>query len=66
MRPNHSRIHLYEPPELEHAPRAAGFVEVRVSEPDLEPYAREARRTGKEASLFRGAGGALFLTVRKA
>lgn len=60
-----SRIHFYEPAELEHAAQAAGFIEVRVSEPDLGPYAREAGLTEEQVGFFRGTGGALLLTARK-
>ena len=60
-----SRIHFYEPAELEHAARAAGFAEVRVSQPDLEPYALEAGLTEEQVGFFRGVGGSLLLTARK-
>lgn len=61
-----SRIHFYDVGELEHAARAAGLVDVRASEPDLEPFAREAGLTEDQVGFFRGAGGSLLLTARKA
>jgi ubiquinone/menaquinone biosynthesis C-methylase UbiE len=61
-----SRIRFFERAELEEIGRQAGFVEVRVEEPDLEPYARAAKLPEAALEFFRGVGGALLLTGHKA
>jgi SAM-dependent methyltransferase len=61
-----SRIRFFEKAEFEEVGRQAGFVNVEVEEPDLEQYARAAKLPEEALELFRGAGGALLLTGRKA
>ena len=60
------RLRFYEDSELRELARAAGFVDVRVDRPDLEPYARQAGLSEDAVAFFRGAGGAQLLTARKA
>ncbi|MGP8077727.1 MAG: methyltransferase domain-containing protein [Thermoplasmata archaeon] len=61
-----SRIRFFERAELEAIGREAGFVDVRVDEPSLEPYARSANLPAPVVEFFRGDTGALLLTARKA
>lgn len=61
-----SRIRFFEKAEFEQIGRDAGFVDVRVDEPNLESYARASHIPEEALSLFSGAGGALLLTGRRA
>lgn len=63
--PMASRIHFYEGSELERAARQAGFEEAEASEPDMEPFAREAGLSEEQVGFFRGSSGSLLLTARK-
>lgn len=60
-----SRIHFYAPEELADLVRSVGFCEVRADEPEMEPYARQARLPEELVAFFRGHEGALLLTARK-
>jgi SAM-dependent methyltransferase len=60
-----SRIRFYEKAELESVGRDAGFAEVRVEEPDLTAFAREARVPAEAMEMFGTRGGALLLTGRR-
>jgi SAM-dependent methyltransferase len=60
-----SRIRFFEKPEFDRLGREAGFVDVRVEEPDLEQYARVAKVPEEAMPLFRGNSGALLLMGRK-
>lgn len=61
-----SRIRFFEKAEFERIGREAGFVEVKVDEPDLTTYARAANLPEEALELFGRAGGALLLTGHKA
>jgi SAM-dependent methyltransferase len=60
-----SRVRFFEAAELAELARHAGFVEVRVEEPDMEPYAKKAGVPEEALGLFRGSGGSLLLLARK-
>lgn len=47
-----SRLHFYEDTELEHLARQAGFLDIRVDRPNLEPYARQAGVPAEHVALF--------------
>ncbi len=59
--PMASRIRFYEDEQLEELGRKAGFVDVRVKRPNLEPFAREVGVPEKDLSLFSGRTGQLLL-----
>ncbi|MFZ0699939.1 MAG: methyltransferase domain-containing protein [Thermoplasmata archaeon] len=61
-----SRIRFFDKAEFEQIGRQAGFVEVKVDEPDLETYARTAKVPEEALPLFRGASGTLLMTGHKA
>lgn len=61
-----SRVRFFEDEELERMAIQAGFHEVRVDRPDLEPYAREANLPEDALAAFRGSRGAQFLTALRA
>jgi SAM-dependent methyltransferase/uncharacterized protein YndB with AHSA1/START domain len=61
-----SRIRFFERTEFEQIGREAGFVEVKVDEPELETYARAAKLPEDVVEFFRGSVGSLLLTARKA
>jgi SAM-dependent methyltransferase len=62
--PYASRIHFYDREEFARLARLAGFVEVRVEEPDLEPFACAAHLAPEVVEFFRGTEGALLLLAR--
>ncbi|MGB6500735.1 MAG: methyltransferase domain-containing protein [Thermoplasmata archaeon] len=57
-----SRLRFFEADELAEVARRAGFLDVAVEEPDLEPFARAAHLPEEAIPMFRGRGGALLLT----
>jgi len=61
--PMASRLHFYEPAELEALARQAGFHEVQVVRRELDAYAREAGVPEEYLPLF--AGGDQFLIARR-
>jgi SAM-dependent methyltransferase len=61
-----SRVRFFTPSELERLARGAGFIDVTVDEPDIEPYAVRAGIPSDAMGLFRGSGGSLLLEARKA
>jgi SAM-dependent methyltransferase len=62
-----SRLFFYEPDAIASMARRAGFVEVRVTLPDLGPYARAAHLPADALPLFDDfPGGAVLLTARTA
>ena len=63
--PMASRIHFYEDDELRRLGHDAGFVDVQVDRPSLEPFAREAGLSEEDVAFFRGMGGAQILTARR-
>lgn len=63
--PMASRIHFHDDEGLRRLALQAGFTEVRVMRPDLEPFAREAGLTEDQVALFRGVGGSQLPTARK-
>ncbi len=60
-----SRIRFYEDAELRRLAQDAGFVDVEVERPNLEPFAREAGLSEADVAVFRGGGGAQLLTARR-
>ncbi len=58
-----SRLGSYEDGGLRELASAAGFSEVRVERPDLEPYARDAGLPEDAMALFPGTGGAQLLVA---
>jgi SAM-dependent methyltransferase len=63
--PYASRIHFFDKEEFEQLGRRAGFGEVAVEVPDMEPYAQAANVPPEGLDLFRGNGAALLMTGRK-
>jgi len=61
--PMASRLHFYQPNELEAIAREAGFKEARVVRRSLEQFAREAGVPKEHLALFAGPG-AQFLIAR--
>ncbi len=59
--PMASRLHFYEDKQLEQMAQKAGFAQVRVERPDLEPFAREAKLPEDMVPLFSGRSGQLLL-----
>lgn len=59
-------IHFSEDREEREMATAAGFADVRVERPDLEPFARLAGLPGDVVKDFRGPGGGQLLRARKA
>jgi len=60
-----SRIRFFDPGEFAELGHAAGLVDVRVEEPDLEEYARAAQIPEEALPMFRKKGGSLLLLARK-
>ena len=60
-----SRVRFFEATELAELARKAGFADVRIEEPEMEPYARRAGVPEAALELFRGSGGSLLLLGRK-
>jgi SAM-dependent methyltransferase len=63
--PMASRIHFYKDEELMHLAREAGFVDVRVERPNLEPFAREAGVPEEHIQAFSGREGQLTIAMKK-
>lgn len=59
-------VRFYEDRELREMATAAGFTDVAVERPDLEPFARKAGLPEHVVMYFRGPGGGQLLTARKA
>jgi SAM-dependent methyltransferase len=60
-----SRARLHTPGELRTLAEGAGFVEIRVEEPDLAPFARAAHLPSDVVAVFERTGGSVLLTARK-
>ncbi len=60
-----SRLRFYEDEELRGLATDAGFSEIRVERPNMEPYAREAGLPEDALAMFRGTGGAQLLIARR-
>jgi SAM-dependent methyltransferase len=60
-----SRIRFFEGPELAKLARRAGFANVVVEDPDMEPFARRAGVPEEAMPLFRGTGSSLLLLAKK-
>ncbi len=59
-----SRIHFYKDEELMKLAREAGFVDVRVERPNLEPFAREAGVPAEHIQAFSGRDGQLTIALK--
>ncbi len=59
-----SRIRFYEDEEIEQLARKAGFAEVRVERPNLEPFAREVGVPEEALPLFSSRSGQLLLASK--
>jgi len=62
--PMASRIHFYKDEELMKLAREAGFVDVRVERPNLEPFAREAGVPEEHIQAFSGRDGQLTIALK--
>jgi SAM-dependent methyltransferase len=58
--PMASRLHFYEDEELEQLTLKAGFVDVLVERPNLEPFARQVGVPEESLQLFSGKSGQLL------
>ncbi len=60
-----SRVRFSTPSSIARLAVEAGFSEVRVEEPAMEPYARHAGLPEEAVAFFRGSGGGHLLLARK-